>query len=74
VVENSHWGGRLEELALQNLIFRYPHGDLQMMIQACEAALEASVEARQRIYNHFNSSETIGTIIAGMIGSYYRSA
>ena len=58
---------RLEELHRAGLIWRYPRGDLKALAEACERALAAPVEARRRIYEHFNRSETVGTVVAEAI-------
>ena len=42
VSENSKAGNCLDELAAENLILRYPHGDLDALADACERALETS--------------------------------
>ncbi len=62
VSEDSAKGGRLEELHRANLIRRYPHDDLAALGEACERALAATAEERRRIYDHFNSHETIGPV------------
>lgn len=62
VSEDSRWGGRLEGLARDGLILRYPHGDLEALAAACERALAATVEERRRIHAYFNAHETIGTV------------
>jgi hypothetical protein len=67
VSEDSRPGGRLEELHRAGLIRRYPHGDLRALGEACERALAAPVEARRRIYEHFNRCETVGTVVAEAI-------
>jgi hypothetical protein len=67
VSEDSRPGGRLEELHLDNLILRYPHGDLKELTAACERALAATPGERRRIYDHFNRNETIGTVVADAI-------
>jgi hypothetical protein len=69
VVEDSHWGGRLEPLFRDGMIFRYPHGNLEAMAAACEQALAAPLSVRRRIYDHFNANETIGTVVAQMIAA-----
>ena len=67
VSEDSRQGGRLEELHRAGLIWRYPHGNLKALAQACERALAASPEDRRRIYEHFNRSETVGAVVAEAI-------
>jgi hypothetical protein len=67
VAEDSRTGGRLEELHRAGLIRRYPHGDLRALLETCERALAASSAERRRIYDHFNSRETIGTVVAGAL-------
>jgi hypothetical protein len=67
VSEDSRAGGRLEDLHRAGLIWRYPHGDLQALGEACEQALAAPIEARRRIYDHFNRTETIGAVVAEAI-------
>lgn len=67
VAEDSVAGGRLDELAQAGLIERYAHGDLRALVEACERALDAPVERRRRIYDHFNRHETVGTVLAGQI-------
>lgn len=72
VVEDSHWGGRLESLAQQHLVMRYPHSNLKAMITTCEEALAVSIDQRLKIYKYFNEFETIGNIAASQIAQYYR--
>jgi hypothetical protein len=67
VSEDSRNGGRLEELAEKKLIQRYGHGDLQELKSACERALATSTEERRRIYDHFNTHETVGTVLANAL-------
>jgi hypothetical protein len=67
VSEDSRQGGRLEELHRGGLIWRYPHGDLKALAEACERALAASPEDRRRVYEHFNRSETVGAVVAEAI-------
>lgn len=74
VVEDSKWGGRLDDLAAGALIFRYAHGDLKGMIDGCEAALEAPLRQRERIDQHFNAHETIGTVVEGVIAQHQRAS
>jgi hypothetical protein len=69
VSEDSRQGGRLEELHDAGLIWRYPHGDLKGLAEACERALASSEEERLRVYRHFNGHETIGAVVAGAIQS-----
>ncbi len=69
VSEDSRNGGRLENLAEQRLIFRYAHADLSDLKAACERALAASAPERQKIYNHFNRFETVGTVFAAALHS-----
>lgn len=69
VAENSAAGDRLDDLAAAGLILRYPHGDLQVLADRCEEALEMSDDARRRIYTHFNEHETIGTVVASSIAA-----
>jgi hypothetical protein len=69
VSEDSQQGGRLETLAQNNLIFRYAHGDLDALGAACDEALALPVDARRRIYDHFNRHETIGTVVASAIAA-----
>jgi hypothetical protein len=64
VSEDSRAGGRLEELHRAGLIWRYPHGDLPALKQACERALAATPAERRRIYDHFNQHETVGAVVA----------
>ncbi|MBI4028139.1 MAG: hypothetical protein HY360_24355 [Verrucomicrobia bacterium] len=71
VVEDSHWGGRLENLYQAGLIVRYPHTNVAAMIAACERALTIGVAERRRMYEHFNAHETVGAIVARMIAEYY---
>lgn len=70
VSEDSQTGGRLEHLSTANLILRYPHGNLNALVNACEQALALPDEARRRIYEHFNRYETIGTVVAEAIADY----
>jgi hypothetical protein len=67
VSEDSRAGGRLEELHRAGLIWRYPRGDLPALAEACERALAAPVEARRRVYEHFNRHETVGAVVAEAI-------
>ncbi len=69
VSEDSKAGGRLEPLSTANLIFRYPHGDLNALVAACESALALPNDARRRIYNHFNRHETVGSVVAEAIAA-----
>lgn len=69
VSENSRTGGRLEALATDGLILRYPHGDLDALVAACEQALALPDEKRRRIYDHFNRHETIGTVMADALAA-----
>ncbi|MEO5958399.1 MAG: hypothetical protein ABIZ49_10335 [Opitutaceae bacterium] len=64
VSEDSREGGRLKELHRAGLIARYGHGDLDSLAKACEHALAKSVDERRRIYEHFNRSETVGSVVA----------
>ncbi|MBK9991781.1 MAG: hypothetical protein IPP19_13860 [Verrucomicrobia bacterium] len=73
VSENSQAGGRLEQLAQDGLILRYPHGDLDALTAACEQALALPDEQRRRIYNHFNRHETVGTVVAAAIATSART-
>lgn len=70
VSENSIAGNRLDELAAAELILRYDHGDLAQLASCCERALEAPTAHRRRTYEHFNRSETIGTVVATGIEAY----
>ena len=67
VSEDSRRGGRLDELHDAGLIWRYPHGDLPALAEACERALAASVDERRRVYEHCNRHETVGTVVAEAI-------
>jgi hypothetical protein len=67
VAEDSRQGGRLDELAQECLILRYPHGDLQALRRACEEALDATLSFRDRVYSHFNRDETVGSSIAAAL-------
>jgi hypothetical protein len=67
VCEDSREGGRLEELNRGKLIWRYPHGDLKALAEACEQALDSGPAERRRVYEHFNSHETVGTVVADAI-------
>lgn len=73
VVEDSKWGGRLQDLHEKGVIFRYPHGDTAAMIEACERALSAGVDARRRIYDYFNREGTVGPIVARLIAACYQA-
>ncbi len=64
VSEDSRQGGRLQKLQEAGLIMRYPHGDLKSLGEVCERALEATVEVRRSIYDHFNRHETISAVVA----------
>jgi hypothetical protein len=70
VSEDSREGGRLEELAREELIVRYAHGDLSALTQACERALAMPVVHRRRIYEHFNRHETVGAVVAEAIARF----
>jgi hypothetical protein len=67
VSENSRAGTRLEGLSRSELVIRYEHGNLASLADACEQALDASVAQRRRIYEHFNRSETVGSVVAAAI-------
>lgn len=67
VVENSRWGGRLDPLLEADVIYRYEHGDLKGLTQACELALQTPHEKRREIYNYFNTHQTIGPLAAELI-------
>jgi hypothetical protein len=69
VSENSQAGGRLEELHQAGLIWRYPRGDLDALAEACERALAAPMDARRRVYDHFNRHETVGAVVAEAIAA-----
>jgi hypothetical protein len=64
VAEDSQTGGRLEELHRDGLIARYDHADLESLGAACDRAFAMSPAQRRRIYDHFNSRETVGTVVA----------
>jgi hypothetical protein len=67
VSEDSREGGRLEALHRSGLIRRYPHGDLDALAEACERALAETAAVRRRIYEHFNTHETVGAVVADAI-------
>lgn len=67
VSEDSASGGRLEELHREDLLVRYPNGDLTALAVACERALAVPVAERRRIYDHYNRHETVGTVTAAAI-------
>jgi len=69
VSEDSKIGGRLQELHEQELILRYPYGDLDTLVAQCERGLAMSVEERRRSYEHFNRRETVGTVVAEAIAT-----
>ena len=69
VSENSTEGDRLEALAQAGLVLRYPHGDLEGLAAACEAALAADGGQRRRIYEHFNRLETVGRVVADALAA-----
>ena len=69
VSEDSVAGGRLEALHQAGLIVRYPHADLNALAEGAERALALSRVERRRIYDHFNRFETVGTVVAEMIGA-----
>jgi hypothetical protein len=64
VSENSIQGGRLDSLADDGLVYRYAHGDPEALRLACERALAADIAARRRIYDHFNTHETVGAVFS----------
>jgi len=63
VSENARGGSRLGSLHDAGLILRYPHGDLEALGEACEAALAMPDPLRRAIYDHFNRRETIGAVV-----------
>lgn len=67
VIEDSRYGGRLEDLTQQGLVLRYPYGGGPKLIEACERALQTSDAERRRIYEHFNRHQTMSPIIGEMI-------
>jgi hypothetical protein len=67
VSEDSREGGRLEDLHRAGLIWRYPHGDLAALEEACERALAAKPSQRRLAYDHFNREETVGAVVAAAI-------
>ena len=69
VSEDSVAGGRLETLHQAGLIVRYPHADLNALAEGAERALALSRVERRRIYDHFNRFETVGTVVAELIGA-----
>jgi len=69
VSEDSRQGGRLDALARDGLILRYPHGDLKALAEACERALAADTAERRRLYEHFNQHETVGRVVADAIAA-----
>ena len=69
VSEDSKSGGRLQELHGKGLILRYRHGDLKQLAEQCERALAMPNSDRRRIYDHFNSHETVGTVVAAAIAA-----
>ena len=71
VAEDSKWGGRLDRLYEEWVIFRYKHGDIPSMIEACELALVASTETRRKIYEYFNREGTVGPVVARLIAEFY---
>lgn len=70
VVEDSEWGGRMQDLSDQKLIFRYPHGDLKLLKEACESALECPSPDRLAIYRFFNEHGTIGPVIGKCLAEF----
>lgn len=69
ISENSKQGGRLDDLATRELLCRYEHADLKTLVEACEKALAATTEQRKRIYDHYNSQETVGKVVADAIAA-----
>jgi hypothetical protein len=69
VAEDSRTGGRLEALHAEGLIERYPYGDLAALAAACERALAADAAHRRRLYDHFNTHETIGSVVAAALAA-----
>ncbi|MCU0793518.1 MAG: hypothetical protein MUE42_11875 [Opitutaceae bacterium] len=74
VSENSREGGRLDALAQAGLLERYPHGDLDALVAACERALAASTETRRRIHQHYNRHETVGSVLAPLLAAHQARA
>jgi hypothetical protein len=69
VSEDSSAGGRLADLGASGLLVGYPHGDLDGLAAACEAALAAGDDQRRRIYEHYNRAETVGRVVADAIAA-----
>jgi hypothetical protein len=69
VSENSKGGGRLEEFHAAGLIVRYEHADLKSLAEACERALAMSSAERRVIFDHFNTHETVGVVLAGALAA-----
>jgi hypothetical protein len=67
VTEDSRSGGRLEELHAEGLIVRYAHSDLGSLVGACERALATPAAERRRIYDGFNATQTVGTVVSQLI-------
>ena len=73
VLEDSRLGGRLDELVERGVVFRYAHGSVTSMIEACERALAQDNTARRRIYDYFNREGTVGPVAARLIAEAYRN-
>ena len=59
--------------ALAARFFRYTHGSITSMIEACEQALAVDVGTRRRIYDYFNREGTVGPVTARLIAEFYNS-
>lgn len=64
VSENSRQGDRLEALHSAGLVLRYGNEETASLGAACERALAMSRDDRRKIYDHFNTHETVGTVVA----------
>lgn len=64
--ENSKWGNRLRSLTDNGLLIPHAHHDTESLLKAAETALAVKVKERRRIYQHFNQSETLRSVIEGV--------
>jgi hypothetical protein len=70
VSENSRAGDRLTALAEAGLLQSYEYGDFESLKACCDRALSATTDERRRIYDHYNRSETVGSITAEALHNF----